>query len=184
MGTPIIRPVELALDRAQLARLDTSFSTTLIYRVVAQPLGFTLEETRSAALHKHFPLDDDLDAERSWQHGFVATDGARIVGFVALHLEQWNRRAVIWHLYVAPEQRGCGIGRALLQQATQLARAEHMRCLWLETSNLNHPGIQFYRRVGFSLCGLDTTLYDPQGPAADEIALYFACPLASKRAPA
>jgi ribosomal protein S18 acetylase RimI-like enzyme len=48
--------------------------------------------------------------------------------------------------------------------------------LWLETSNLNVPGIRAYRRLGFELCGADATLYLGT-PAASEQALFFARPL-------
>jgi ribosomal protein S18 acetylase RimI-like enzyme len=92
----------------------------------------------------------------------------------AVNLEQWNRRAVIWHLYVSPEWRGRGVGRALIDDIVVYARDNNARCLWLETNNLNYPGIQFYTRLGFRWCGLDETLYDPQGEASGEIALYFA----------
>ena len=47
------------------------------------------------------------------------------------------------------------------------------RCLWLETQNTNYPAIQFYQHVGFRLCGLDESLYDPAGPGRNEIALFF-----------
>ena len=50
-----------------------------------------------------------------------------------------------------------------------------MRCVWLETSNLAYPAIQFYRGVGFELCGLDASLYE--GEQAGETALYFMRPL-------
>jgi len=36
-----------------------------------------------------------------------------------------------------------------------------------------YPAIQFYRRMGFELCGLDVTLYDPASIVAGETALYF-----------
>jgi ribosomal protein S18 acetylase RimI-like enzyme len=45
--------------------------------------------------------------------------------------------------------------------------------VWLETQNTNYGAIQFYRRVGFQCCGLDLSLYDTDGPAAGEIALFF-----------
>ena len=48
--------------------------------------------------------------------------------------------------------------------------------LWVETSNLNVPGIRAYRRMRFELCGADTTLYLGT-PAANEQALFFALPL-------
>jgi ribosomal protein S18 acetylase RimI-like enzyme len=73
-----------------------------------------------------------------------------------------------------------GVGTALLAALDRRARAGGARCLWLETQNINYPAIQFYRRSGFRLCGLDDTLYDPEldpttGP--DEVALFFTRPL-------
>ena len=100
-------------------------------------------------------------------------DGA-IVGFAAVRFEAWNRRAALWHLYVAPAQRGRGIGRALLAAVTDYALRVGARCLWLETSSVNYPAIQFYQRMGFAWCGLDQSLYAPDGEAAGETALFFA----------
>jgi ribosomal protein S18 acetylase RimI-like enzyme len=69
------------------------------------------------------------------------------------------------------------VGRALVEAAVAAARDADMRCVWLETSNLAYPAIQFYRRVGFTLCGLDVSLYDPASEAAGETALYFMRPV-------
>jgi ribosomal protein S18 acetylase RimI-like enzyme len=54
------------------------------------------------------------------------------------------------------------------------ARTAGTRCVWLETSTVAYPAIGFYRRMGFALCGLDLSLYDADGPAAGEVALFFA----------
>lgn len=169
-----IRPVNLPADRDALLRLDTSFTTGRIYRVVAGPDGFQLVEAQTdPPLTKAFPLDDELGDERIWEHGLAAEEAGAIVGFLALHHEPWNGRMAIWHFYVSPERRGMGLGRRLLDAAEAYARSRGARCLWLETSSVNEPAIQFYRRAGFTLCGLDTSLYDPAGPAAGETALYF-----------
>jgi hypothetical protein len=53
-----------------------------------------------------------------------------------------------------------------------LGQALGARHLWLETSNLNHPGVAAYRALGFSLTGMDMTLYDGT-PAQGEVALFF-----------
>jgi hypothetical protein len=47
---------------------------------------------------------------------------------------------------------------------------------WAETSNVNHPGVEAYRRLGFSLCGCDATLYRGT-PSEEEFALYLARPI-------
>lgn len=85
-------------------------------------------------------------------------------------------RLVIHHLYVAPEVRRHGTGRALLEHALDRGRARGAPVAWLETSNLNHPGIQAYRRFGFDVCGLDTSLYVGT-PAEGEFALFLWRPL-------
>ena len=62
---------------------------------------------------------------------------------------------------------------ALAGHARQATAA---RCLWLETQNVNYPAVQFYLKMGFRLCGLDETLYQPDDPQLlpGEMALYFA----------
>lgn len=73
------------------------------------------------------------------------------------------------------------MGRLLIQAMDERARQEpSIRCLWLETQNINYAAIQFYRRMGFRLCGLDETLYRPGVPGLlpGEVAVYFACDLA------
>ncbi len=173
--TLILRPVDLPGDSSGLLNLDTSFVTERIYSVEATPASFALVESAvEPPLGKSFPLQDELGDDRLWQQGFVAVDDSTIVGFAAVRHEAWNRRAAIWHLYVAPAQRGRGVGRLLLAAVTEYAQQIGARCLWLETSSVNYPAIQFYRHMGFVLCGLDQTLYAPDGEAAGETALFFA----------
>jgi len=177
-GAPTIRPVDLARDRDRLLALDTAFVTELVYAVQATATSFSLiEQTVSPPIRKAFPLDDELGDDRLWQRGFVAEVGDVLAGFAALRYEAWNRRAAFWHLYVAAGWRGRGIGSALLAAVEDMARTAGARTLWLETSNVNYPAIRFYRRMGFTWCGLDQSLYDPGGDAAGETALYFARPI-------
>src|SRR4051794_40616518 len=160
-----IRPARLPEDHAQLLALDRSFTTERIYRVERTAHAFALEEvTARPPVWKDFPLADDLGADRTWQEGLVAERAGVVVGFGAVAYRRWNRRAELCHLYVAPGQRGQGIGRALIEAVVSAARGAGMRCVWLETSNVAYPAIAFYRRAGFAFCGLDVSLYDPAGP--------------------
>jgi ribosomal protein S18 acetylase RimI-like enzyme len=172
-----LRPVQLPADRAALLALGRSFTTELVYRVERTADGFVLAEASVAPpLRKTFPLADDLGAERAWRHGVVAEADGELVGFAAYTFQQWNQRAELWHLYVAPHMRGHAVGRQLVNEVVERARRAGMRCVWLETSNVAYPAIQFYRSLGFELCGLDTSLY--AGEQTGEIALYFMLPLA------
>lgn len=173
----IVREARLPGDAAAIAAIDTSFTTDVVFDVVATGAGFALRERRlPALLAKRFPLDDLHDADRPWTHGFLAEDGGACAGFAAAGFEPWNRRLVLWHLYVQPAARGRGIGRRLVERIADLGRELGARHLWLETSNLNAPGVAAYRALCFSLTGIDTTLYDGT-PAEGETALFFSKPL-------
>jgi GNAT superfamily N-acetyltransferase len=172
-----LRAASLPHDAAAIEAIDTGFTTNVIYDVVASGDGFDMRERRLGdPLTKRFPLDDVRSGDRPWSHAFVAEVDGRCVGFAAAGFEPWNLRLVLWHLYVDPPARGRGVGRRLVERAGDLARDLVARHIWLETSNLNHPGVAAYRALGFTLTGVDTTLYDGT-PAEGEVALFFSRPV-------
>lgn len=174
-----IREARLPDDAAAIEAIDTSFATDAVFDVEAGGDGFSLRERRlSAPLAKRFPLEDVQADDRPWSHGFLAEDGGVCVGFAACGFDPWNRRLVLWHLYVDPAARGRGVARALVERVAELGGELGARRLWLETSNLNVPGVAAYRALGFSLTGIDTTLYDAT-PAEGEVALFFSKPIAA-----
>jgi ribosomal protein S18 acetylase RimI-like enzyme len=170
-----LRPVRWPEDLPALTTFDTSFTTDRVYRVIQTEGSFVLkEELVDPPLHKAYPLTNLVEKLQTMDYTVVANLDSVISGFAAAKYEEWNRRVVLWHLYVAPQHRGQGIGRTLLDAVMTFARSTEARCVWLETQNINYPAIQFYRRAGFRLCGLDASLYDPQAFSGEEIALFFA----------
>ena len=156
-----IRPFGQGEDLGPLADFDTSFVTDRIFRVRRTPLSFVLEEEAVDPPFRKTYTFDDLGAElKDMDQLLVAELGSDLVGFTGVKYESWNRRMVVWHLYVASQHRKKGIGRGLIEAAVDYARTTEARCLWLETQNTNYPAIQFYlragfrrfRRVGFSNC--------------------------------
>ena len=165
-------------DREPLRALDTSFTTDRIYQVVATDLSFALRDTPIApALRKDYRFVDHVESLPTFDYVVVAEVDAVLAGMAALKVEEWNRRAVLWHLYVGSAYRRDGIGRALVDNVMQAAQERQARCLWLETQNVNYGAIQFYQRVGFRCCGLDMALYDSDEPTVAETALFFVRPL-------
>ena len=172
-----IRQARLPQDAAAISAVDTSFTTDIVYDVKAAGRSISLQARRiQPPLTKRFPMDDVDDPGRPWSHGLIAEQGGACVGFAAVGFEDWNRRATLWHLYVQPTARRHGIARSLVDHAVELARSFGARHLWLETSNLNAPGIAAYEALGFKLTGVDLTLYAGT-PAEGETALFFTRPL-------
>lgn len=170
-----IRRAVLPDDAAGIAALDTSVVTTNVLAANAGPQGIALRSIPQMVT-KHFPIDDLEDPERPWSTGWVAVDGARIVGFAAVGFQAWNRRLVLCHFYVDSGRRGQGLGRRLMDVVLERARAEGARHVWLETSNRNPLGVAVYQALGFALSGLDLTLYDGT-PSEGEFALFFSRPV-------
>jgi len=172
----VIRDMDRVADRAAVEAIDTSFTTPTIFDVVVTERTIELVEHRlPTPLVKRYPIADAFAHWASWDTAFVADDGG-VVGFAAVEYEFWHARLVLWHLYVQPLRRREGIGRALLARVEAFGRERGARRVWLETSNVNMPGIAAYKRLGYSLCGLDVTLYEAT-PTAAESAIFLSKPL-------
>jgi ribosomal protein S18 acetylase RimI-like enzyme len=175
--TLAVRSAVLARDASGIAALDTSFTTAQVYdaAVEGEEIRLTLRSL-AAPLTKRFPLDNLDDPERPYDQAWVAVEDATVVGFAATSYASWNRRLVLWHLYVDPTRRRRGVARALLQAVDAHALTRGARNVWLETSSLNAPGVAAYRALGFTLSGVDLTLYE--GTSAEgETALFFSRPV-------
>ncbi|MEU9147360.1 GNAT family N-acetyltransferase [Streptomyces sp. NPDC048349] len=173
-------------DAGAIEALDGSFTTDTVFEVVPSGgagLGFLLREVPAdPPLYKEFPPEEHDEQGSGGGAGaggdartYVAVDGGRVCGFAAVGYAAWNRRLTIEDIEVAPGHRGRGIGRALIECAAGFARERGAEHLWLEVSSVNAPAVHAYRRMGFTLCGLDTTLYGGT-PAAGERALFMSRP--------
>ncbi len=161
-------------DRRAICALDTSFTTERVYRVVASGAAFTLLETTvSPALHRVFDLTGEVDGMPALDHVLIAERDARVAGVAALSHDVADRRALVRHLYVDRAYRGQGIGRALMEAMVVRAEQWQVRCVWLETQDVNYAAIQFYQRARFQWCGLDLSLDERNGSITDEAAVFF-----------
>ncbi|MEU4259188.1 GNAT family N-acetyltransferase [Streptomyces fradiae] len=192
-GTPASAPASAYVFRVArpedgdaIGAVDGSFTTGTVFEVAAREDGFALREVAvEPPLTKVFPDDDPEDGEDDGGDGdgdadeprvFVAADADGVLaGYAAVSYSAWNRRLVVEDIEVVPAHRGRGVGRGLMERAAAYARECGAALLWLEVSNVNAPAVRAYRRMGFTLCGLDTTLYD--GTASrGEFALYMSRP--------
>jgi GNAT superfamily N-acetyltransferase len=152
--------------------VDTSFSTDRVFMLRVGPRSFELtEQPVDPPREKRYTLAAaDLASDDTL--ALVAEGDGGILGVAVLRHEEWNRTALLAHLYVHRPARGAGVGRELLREARRLAASLDVRALRVETQTVNLPAVRFYESEGFVLSGVDATLYDPV-EAGDEAALYL-----------
>ncbi|RUO39146.1 N-acetyltransferase [Pseudidiomarina aestuarii] len=74
-----------------------------------------------------------------------------------------RRNSQVWRLYsiaTAPEARGTGLGRALLEAAINMAREHGARALSLEVKVDNAGAIALYEKLDFAVTDLLPEYYD------------------------
>lgn len=173
-----IREMNRTRDRRGIEAIDTSFDTGVVFDLVTSARRIDLVEHRlEKPLTKRYWIGEVFAQWARWDHGWVAEEvagagDAVIRGFAAAEYEAWHSRLVLWHLYIAPEWRRRGVGRALVAEVEAYGRSAGATHAWLETSSVNVPGVAAYERLGYSLCGADRLLYGDYMPG--ESALYLA----------
>lgn len=134
-------------DVAGAARIDA----------VSFPHGDLGKVDRSAQLRE--------ELARPWARVRVVRGDDGVIGY-----------ALFWHVVdeihllniaVAPEHRGCGIGRALMEDLLAYAREKEAVKVLLEVRVGNVPAIALYDAFGFERLGLRKRYYDDGEDALD-----------------
>jgi len=184
VATIAIRPLDRRADRRGVEAIDTTFETSSVFEleVIEDRRIELVERPLPRPLAKRYSIDEVFAPWARWDAGWVATGGDdgdggggggdRIRGFATAGYEAWHARLVLWFLYVAPAWRRRGVGRALLERVEEHGRSIGATHVWLETSNVNVPGVAAYRRLGYALCGVDRLYYGAYMPG--ESAIYLA----------
>jgi len=103
---------------------------------------------------------EHFESELSGKHSFpfVAVCEGMVVGYVCLM--SLFEEAQILDIAVAPEQRGRGIARLLMELACAVAREKKAEVLTLEVRASSAAAIGLYRHAGFRQVGIRANYYD------------------------
>jgi GNAT superfamily N-acetyltransferase len=132
-----VRPAQIS-DVSRIRQLIMDLAT---YERSANEVKVTEDQLR-AALFGPMPAT----------YALVAEVNSRVVGFALyfLNFSTWEGTHGIYleDLFVEPEHRGAGLGRALLTALAAIARERgYVRVEWA-VLDWNQPSIDFYRRLG------------------------------------
>jgi ribosomal protein S18 acetylase RimI-like enzyme len=125
----------------------------IVALLASDPLGITrerLEEPLPSAYYEAFEAIEN-DPHNTL---IVAEQEGQLVGVLQLTLipgltYQGGWRAQIEGVRVGAEVRGQGIGRALIEHATERARAAGCRLVQLTTDKRRPEAVRFYESLGF-----------------------------------
>ena len=108
---------------------------------------------------------------------FGAFEDQELVGLVALGRESMKKlahKALVWGMYVKPEHRCKGIGKALLLEALSLARSvPEVAQVNLSVNASNVSAIRLYESVGFKAFGREPGAMCINGELHDELHMYL-----------
>lgn len=152
------------------------YTTDLRYVVSSIEFGGSFEfilKEKSLPYHKIWETTsedlEELNTIIEQGNSFGAFVNEELAGWIICEQRTWNNSFYIENILVNEKYRQQGIGIKLIKSAIKEARKLNSRVIELETQNTNYPAIQFYRRMGFNITGLNTRLYENP----EEIALFM-----------
>jgi putative acetyltransferase len=118
-------------------------------RVLIAALNETLLALTPPEFCSHLTVEQMSGADTTV---FIAREGARAVACGALR-RHGAGVGEVKRMYTIPEFQGQGIGGRILALIEELAHAEGLSQLVLETGHLHHAAWHVYERAGFARCG-------------------------------
>lgn len=171
------------LDADALARLITGYISDARYQVSrtesAERFDLSLELVPLPEPYRKRYEHLDAETLEFYQKlcalgcSFGAYDAEQCVGIAIAEPSHWNKSLWVWELHVAETHRRLGVGRQLVDALVEKARAADLRILVCETQNTNAPAIDFYRKVGFRIEGVDLSYYSNEDFPDGEIAVFM-----------
>lgn len=100
--------------------------------------------------------------------------GQQVVGLVWAKVDAVDSTTVhVFQMWVAPQHRGQGIGKALLDHVISWARSIHAQALQLGVACGDTPAVRLYSAAGFAVFGAREPLRDGSPLLAQSMRLEF-----------
>lgn len=93
-------------------------------------------------------------------HIYVCEQNNTLIGYYLLLTRKNSQRWRLYSIATAPEARGTGLGRALLEHAIDVARNNAAISLGLEVKTDNATAIRLYEKLDFAVIDLLPGYYD------------------------
>lgn len=143
---PITMRAFVPEDLAAIKRLTVeSFAGVTLEQNIEKALGTLRGHDWKWRKSRH--IDDDVAANAPGI--FVAEQAGRLVGYITTRVDPEAGLGRIPNLAVAPDQRGQGLGRRLIEHALAWFREQGLEYAVIETMAQNEIGQHLYPACGF-----------------------------------
>lgn len=107
-----------------------------------------------ARLFHHLSVPDPTPPREIYEstyapHTFFVCEGERVLGYG--HGQKLGPRWHVMHVVTAPDARGRGVGRMIMDEHERRARASGASCWWLNVKRANGTAIRLYERCGLAI---------------------------------
>jgi ribosomal protein S18 acetylase RimI-like enzyme len=147
-----------------------------------EAFGESLEEFKAQSLEAVTQRLLSAESHGGFTLGGFRHDGplVGVVGMRVQHGIKSRHRGVVWGMFVSPEERGKGLGRALLAECIERSRrVQGLEQLILSVVVDNGTASTLYRLVGFEVYGRDPAALKVDGRPLDEYLMWLPLSLRS-----
>ncbi len=170
------------LDIEKSRAIATGYTSEYVYEITkeenAQKIVFSLIRKK---LHSPLIKEDMLDEGLFKHYKEIISNGFcygvyaknEMIGIALAEKEDWNNSLWIWEFHIDEKYRRMGLGTKLMNKIEEIAKDQHIRIMICETQNNNVRAINFYRKIGFEVEGIDLSYYSNQDIDKGEIAIFM-----------
>ena len=87
-----------------------------------------------------------------YEYYSITYDG-RSTGYMAVVSNTSDTSLMISKIYVRKSDRGCGLGKQMLEFVEELCKQQNIKKIWLTVNKNNKHSIEWYSRMGFTNIG-------------------------------
>lgn len=167
----------IKMDRLNMQDFNMPNEDFIVFgRIVPTFVNNVWNHTEEIFPEPYFKMyeNDEIDMSYVEEDGkavFLYYDKNKCIGRIKIR-SNWNGFALIEDIAVAKDFRKNGVGKVLLQKATEWALERNFIGLMLETQDINVSACRFYAKNHFVIGAVDTMLYS-NFPTANEIAIFW-----------
>lgn len=104
-------------------------------------------------------------------HSIAIYKNNKMVGFGLLSYQVWNNSMWIENIRISERHQRKGIGKKLIKSLIEVAQNKSVRIIGLEAQSTNYPAIEFYKKCGFEISGVDFSRYPQRIGDREQVAV-------------